>query len=80
VAGADASLAAQAAALERARALAAANGDAQEAERSAAAARWVATAREALARGDVYQARIALGRAQALAASGAGSTGAAPAP
>ena len=64
----DAALAAQAAALEQARALARQQGSAQEALRADGAARWIAAAREALARGDLYQARMALAQAQALAA------------
>jgi SWI/SNF-related matrix-associated actin-dependent regulator 1 of chromatin subfamily A len=64
----DAALAAQAAALEQTRALAAQQGSSTEALRADNAARWIAVAREALARGDLFQAREALAQAQVSAA------------
>lgn len=86
----DAALVAQLQALEQARTLAARQGASQEALRADAAARWIQAARDALARGDLAQARAAVAQAQAQAAGasalsgqGAGTTGtgsAAPAP
>jgi hypothetical protein len=64
----DDALAAQAAALAEARALARESGDQAAAHRADLAAGWVDAAREALARGDLHQARVAHAQAEALGA------------
>ncbi|MGC4001360.1 MAG: helicase SNF2 [Anaeromyxobacter sp.] len=61
--GLDAALAQQAQALAGAQQEAAARGAEREAQQSGVAAEAIAAAREALARGDLYAARLALGRA-----------------
>lgn len=66
--GVGESLAANAQALEAARAEAGRRGAAREAQLAGAAAAWIDSAREALSRSDLYQARIALGQAAAAAA------------
>jgi hypothetical protein len=78
----DAALVAQLQALEQTRTLATQQGASQEALRADAAARWIQAARDALARGDLAQARAAVAQAQAQAAGasalsgqGAGGTG-----
>jgi colicin import membrane protein len=68
--GVDSALAAQGTALDRSRSLARERGNEQEALRLGAAAEAIAAAREALARGDLHDARVLLGRA-ARAASDA---------
>ncbi len=66
--GVSDSLAANAQALQATRAEAGRRGAAREAQLAGAAAQLIDTAREALSRSDLYQARIALGQAAVAAA------------
>lgn len=70
--GLDAALAAQAAALATARAEAGRRGASHEASQAGAGAALVEQARAALARGDLYSARLALGQAGLAAARARG--------
>lgn len=70
--GLDAALAAQAAALAAARAEAGRRGASHEASQAGAGAALVEQARAALARGDLYSARLALGQAGLAAARARG--------
>jgi hypothetical protein len=65
--GVDDGLARQAAALEQAAALARQQGAAPAAARADAALRWIQTARDLLAQGDLAHARVAVQQAQLLA-------------
>lgn len=79
--GVDAALAADAEALESARLEAGRRGSEEEATRAAQGAAFIGAAREALARGDLYAARIALGQAAGATATArtlAGEGSAAP--
>jgi colicin import membrane protein len=85
--GIDQALAAQADALAAARTEAGQRGADREAQQAGAGAEWIAQAREALSRSDLYQARLALARAaaaaadaHALAREGASARGGQPAP
>jgi SWI/SNF-related matrix-associated actin-dependent regulator 1 of chromatin subfamily A len=85
--GVDAALTATASALSQARSQAGQFGATREAIDAAAGEQLVAAAREALSRGDLYQARFYLGRAalaasdaHALASAAAGAGNVPPAP